>query len=166
MAKILEFSFSISPSNEYSGLISFRIDWFDFLAAQETLKSLLQHRICLQFNLGSIPESGSSPWGGNGNPFQYSCLGNPMNTLRILRTQMLCLMGEQRNQKSNCQHLLDHQKTKRVSEKHPLLLYWLCQQSLWLCGSRQTVENSSRDGNTRPPDLPPEKSICSSRSNS
>ena len=37
-------SFNISPSNEYSGLISFRIDWFDFLAVQGTLKSLLQHR--------------------------------------------------------------------------------------------------------------------------
>ena len=37
------FSFSISPSNEYSGLLSFRIDWFDLLAVQETLKSLLQH---------------------------------------------------------------------------------------------------------------------------
>ena len=37
------FSFSISPSNEYSGLISFKIDWFDILAVQETLKSLLQH---------------------------------------------------------------------------------------------------------------------------
>ena len=36
-------SFSISPSNEYLGLISFRIDWFDLLAAQETLKNLLQH---------------------------------------------------------------------------------------------------------------------------
>ena len=36
-------SFSISPSNEYSGLISFRIDWFDFLAVQGTLKNLLQH---------------------------------------------------------------------------------------------------------------------------
>ena len=36
------FSFSISPSNEYSGLISFRIDWFDLLAVQGTLKSLLQ----------------------------------------------------------------------------------------------------------------------------
>ena len=36
-------SFSISPSNEYSGLISFRIDWFDLLAVQSTLKSLLQH---------------------------------------------------------------------------------------------------------------------------
>ena len=37
------FSFSISPSNENSGFISFRIDWFDFLAVQGTLKSLLQH---------------------------------------------------------------------------------------------------------------------------
>ena len=36
-------SFSISPSNEYSGLISFRIDWFDLLVVQGTLKSLLQH---------------------------------------------------------------------------------------------------------------------------
>ena len=36
------FSFSISPSNEYSGLISFRINWFDLLAIQETLRSLLQ----------------------------------------------------------------------------------------------------------------------------
>ena len=36
-------SFSISPSNEYSGLISFRMDWFDLFAAQGTLKSLLQH---------------------------------------------------------------------------------------------------------------------------
>ena len=39
----MSFSFSISPSNEYSGLISFRIDWFDFLAVQGTFKSLLQH---------------------------------------------------------------------------------------------------------------------------
>ena len=37
------FSFNISPSNEYSGMISFRIDWFDLLAVQGTLKSLLQH---------------------------------------------------------------------------------------------------------------------------
>ena len=37
------FSFNISPSNEYSGLISFRMDWLDLLAVQRTLKSLLQH---------------------------------------------------------------------------------------------------------------------------
>ena len=38
------FSFNINPSNEYSGLISFRIDWLDLLAVQGTLKNLLQHR--------------------------------------------------------------------------------------------------------------------------
>ena len=43
MAKYWSFSFSISPSNEYSGLISFRIDWLDLLAVQGTLKNLLQH---------------------------------------------------------------------------------------------------------------------------
>ena len=41
--KYCSFSFSISPSSEYSGLISFRIDWFNLLAVQGTLKSLLQH---------------------------------------------------------------------------------------------------------------------------
>ena len=41
--KYQSFSFSISPSNEYSGLISFRMDWLDPLAVQGTLKSLLQH---------------------------------------------------------------------------------------------------------------------------
>ena len=41
--KYWSFSFRISPSNGYSGLISFRIDWFDLLAVQETLKSLFQH---------------------------------------------------------------------------------------------------------------------------
>ena len=41
--KYWSFSFSISPSNEYSGLISFRVDWLDLLAVQGTLKSLLQH---------------------------------------------------------------------------------------------------------------------------
>ena len=43
--KYWSFSFSISPSNEYSRLISFRIDWLDLLTVQETLKSLLQHHI-------------------------------------------------------------------------------------------------------------------------
>ena len=41
--KYWSFSFNISPSNEYSGLISFRMDWLDFLAVQGILKSLLQH---------------------------------------------------------------------------------------------------------------------------
>ena len=47
-------------------------------------------------------------------------------------------------------------KIKRILEKHLFLLYWL-HQSLWLCGSQESVENSERDGHTRPPDLPLEK---------
>ena len=43
VAKVLELQLSISPSNEYSGLISFWMDWFDLLVVQGTLKSLLQH---------------------------------------------------------------------------------------------------------------------------
>ena len=56
-------------------------------------------------------------------------------------------------------------KQENSRKKHLFLLYWLC-QSLWLCGSPQIVENSERDGNTRPPDLPLEKSICRSGSHS
>ena len=48
--KCWSFSFSISPSNEYSGLISFRIDWFDLLTVQGTLKSLLQHHSSKTFH--------------------------------------------------------------------------------------------------------------------
>ena len=75
--------------------------------------------------------------------------------LKILQPRLQCepwtsrcsswFKKRQRNQRSNCQHPLDYQKSKRVPEKHLLLLYWLC-QSLWLCGSQQTMENSSRDG--------------------
>ena len=67
----------------------------------------------------------------------------------------------QRNQRSNCQHPLDHRESKRIPEKHLLLLYWLS-QSLWLCESQKTMENSSRDGNTRPHYLSPEKPVCRS----
>ena len=49
--KYWSFSFSISPSSEYSGLISFRMDWLDLLAVQGTLKSLLQHHSSQASNL-------------------------------------------------------------------------------------------------------------------
>ena len=57
------------------------------------------------------------------------------------------------------------EKARKFQKKHLFLLYWLS-QSLWLCGSQSAVENSERDGNTRPPDLPLEKSVCRSGSNS
>ena len=104
--KFWSFSFSISPSNEYSGLISFRMDWLDLLAVQGTLNSLLQRHsskasilqcsaffivhlfpggpdgkasACNAGDLGSISGSGRSPGEGNGNPLQYSCLENSMD---------------------------------------------------------------------------------------
>ena len=56
-------------------------------------------------------------------------------------------------------------ESKGIPEKHLPLFRWLC-QSLWPCGSQQTVENSKRDGNTKPSYLSPEKLVCGSRSNS
>ena len=53
-AKYWSFSFSISPSNEYSGLISFRIDWLDLLAVQGTLKCLLQHHSSKAINSSAL----------------------------------------------------------------------------------------------------------------
>ena len=65
----------------------------------------------------------------------------------------------------DCQYPLNHQKAREFQKNIYFCLTWL-RQSLWLCGSQQTVENSLRDGNTRPPDLPLEKSVCGSRSDS
>ena len=52
--KYWSFSFSISPSNEYSGLVSFRMDWLDLLAVQGTLKRLLQHHSSEWFRKGFV----------------------------------------------------------------------------------------------------------------
>ena len=67
--KYWSFSFSISPSNEYSGLISFGIYWLDLLAVQGTFKSLLQHH---SSKASIIHHSAFF-----GNPLQCSCLENP-----------------------------------------------------------------------------------------
>ena len=58
--KYWSFSFSISPSNEYSGLTSFRIDWLDLFAVQGTLKSLLQHQVQKHQFFGAQPSSQSN----------------------------------------------------------------------------------------------------------
>ena len=70
-------------------------------------------------------------------PPRWGDLPNP--GIEPMSLKSPALAGEffttQRNQRSNCQHSLDHWKSKRVPEKHLFLLYWLC-QSLWLCGSQ------------------------------
>ena len=70
----------------------------------------------------------------------------------------------QRNQRWNCQHRLDYWKSKSFRKK-----IYLCVNDCaktFDCVDHNKLENSERDGNTRPPDLPPEKSVCRSRSNS
>ena len=69
------FSFRISPSNEYSGLTSFRMDWLDLLAVQGTLNSLLQHNNFKASILGAQPSLGF-PRGSDGNKICLQC-GRP-----------------------------------------------------------------------------------------
>ena len=81
------FSFSISPSNEYSGLVSFRMDWLDLLAVQGTLKSLLQHHSskastlqCSAFFIVQL----SHPYmttGSNVDLTRRACVGKVMSLL-------------------------------------------------------------------------------------
>ena len=58
--KYWSFSFSISPSNEHSGLISFRIDWFDLLAVQGTFKSLLQYHSSKSIDSSALSSLGQN----------------------------------------------------------------------------------------------------------
>ena len=97
--KYWSFSFSISPSNEYSGLISFRMDWLDLLAAQGTLKSLLQHHSskasilwCLAFFIAQF----SHPYTTTGKTtaltirtFFGKVMSLPFNTLPMFFTAFL-----------------------------------------------------------------------------
>ena len=68
------------------------------------------------------------------------------------------------NQRSNCQHPLDHGKRKRVPEKHVFLLYDYAKAFDSVDHSK--LENSERDGNTGPPDMSFEKPVCRSGCNS
>ena len=74
--------------------------------------------------------------------FTY-CWSLTWATLLACGIAIMCSLN--RNQRSNCQHQLDHRKSKRIPEKYLLLLHWLC-WSLWLCGSQQTMENSKEMG--------------------
>ena len=85
------------------------------------------------------------------------------NTWTVNFQMVKLFLKRQRNQRSNCQHVLDHQQSKEAPEKHLFLLYWLC-QSLWLWDHNK-LKNSERDGNNRPSDLLLEKPVWRSGSN-
>ena len=74
--KYWSFTYSISPCNEYSGLISFRMDWFDVLAVQGTLKSLLQHHSSKASILWCFVVQLSHPYMTTGKP--QLCLDRPL----------------------------------------------------------------------------------------
>ena len=95
---------------------------------------------------------------------------NKHSGLISFRMDWLDLLVGLRILKSLLQHysskssILQCSAFSRVQLSHPYMTTWLF-QSLWLCGSQETVENSERDGNTRPPDLPLEKPVWRSGSN-
>ena len=82
------FSFNISHSNEYSGFISFRIHWFDLLAFQETLKSLLQHHVWKHQFFGTQPFllSNSHLYMTTGNIWRF--VGKVMSLLFIMLSML------------------------------------------------------------------------------
>ena len=81
VAKLLEFSFSISPSNEYLGLISFRMDWLDLLAVQGTLKSLLQHHSSKASVLQTNSASPCMPYSPSSSETEPLLLPKPLKLL-------------------------------------------------------------------------------------
>ena len=89
--KYWSFSFSISPSNEYSGLFSFRIDWFDLLAVQETFKSLLQHHsskasysLALSLLYGSALTSIHDYWKNHGFDYTDLCRQSDISAFQMV----------------------------------------------------------------------------------
>ena len=87
MAKVFSFNFSISGSNENSGLISFRADWVDLLEVQETLKSLLQHnnlKASVLWNSAFFMTQLSHPYTTTGKTIAFTiwtCVGKVMSLL-------------------------------------------------------------------------------------
>ena len=75
----------------------------------------------------------------------HKSLSMNINLILIFNYLIYSIYKRQRNKRSNWEHPLDHWKSKRVPEKHIFLFYWLC-QSLWLCGSQQTLENLKEMG--------------------
>ena len=160
------------------------MDWLDLLAVQGTLKSLLQHHSskasilrCSTFFIVQL----SHPYMTTGKAIaltRQTFVGKVMSLLFNMLSRLVITFFP-RSKHLNFMAAVTicsdfgAQKNKVWHSFHCFPIYfpwsdgttWLC-QSLWLCGLQQTVENSERDRNTRPPDLPLEKPVCRSGSNS
>ena len=108
------------------------------------------HPTCCQSNAQNSPPGFNSTW-----TMKFQMFKLDLEKAEEPEIKLSTSTGSSKKQESS----------NNKAEKHLFLLYWLC-QSLWLCGSLETVENSEREGNTRPPDLSLEKSVCRSGSNS
>ena len=119
--KYWSFSFSISPSNEYAGLISFRIDWLDLLAIKGTLKSLLQHhssKASISQLLAFFIAQLSHPYVTTGNTIaltRWTFVGKVMSLLFNMLSKLVFLPGESQGQGSLVGYsLLDIQKSLQM----------------------------------------------------
>ena len=144
--------------------------WFRWLVMQEILvrfqgqedpleNEMATHSSILAWRIPWTEESGQLQFVGSQS---WSWLSDWVWTVNFRMFKLVLEKAEEPEIKLPTPFGSSH---KRVPEKHLFLLYWLC-PSLWQCGSPQTVENSERDGNTIPPDLTLEKSVCRSGSNS
>ena len=126
--KYWSFSFSISPSNEYSGLISFRMDWLDLLAVQGTLKSLLQHhnsKASILWCSGFLIVQLSHPYLTTGKPIaltRQTFVGKVMSLLyNILSRLVIAFLPRNKClliswlQQSPSAVILEHKKLKSVT---------------------------------------------------
>ena len=151
VVKYWSFSLNISPSNEYSGLISFRMDWLDLLAVQGTYKSLLQHHSskasilqCSAFFTVQLSHPHMTTRKTIALP-RWTFVGKVMSLVfNMLFKFVTAFLPRSKKNIYSC--LIDHTKT-------------------FDCVDPNKLENSSRDGNAIPPDLPPKNTVCRSRSN-
>ena len=119
MAKVWSFSFSISPSNEHPGLISFRMDWLDLLAVQGTLKSLLQHHSSKASVLrpsAFFTVQLSHPYMTTGKTIaltRWTCAGKVMSLLFNMLSGLVTALLPRRLIHSRC-HLVHHKVWEKI----------------------------------------------------